>query len=108
MYMDAKTTHNQKALALVKRKGIVRSSEFVEAGIPRITISRLVASNDLKQFERGLYCLPEKEFSEKESLIVIAVRVPQAIFCLYSALQIHELTTQLPRKIWIAMPGPMR
>lgn len=102
--MNTKSTHSQKALNLVRDKGIVRSSEFVEEGIPRVIISRLVANQQLQQIERGLYCLPKKEFSEKESLLVIASRVPQAIFCLFTALQIHELTTQLPRKIWIAMP----
>lgn len=104
MNMNTKIKHSQKALNLVKEKGIVRSSEFVAEGIPRITISRLVASHELQQIERGLYCLPQKEFSEKESLIVVASRVPQAIFCLLTALQVHELTTQLPRKVWIAMP----
>ncbi|MFO8949804.1 AbiEi antitoxin N-terminal domain-containing protein [Legionella pneumophila serogroup 1] len=102
--MNTKNTHSQKALNLAKEKGIVCSSEFVEEGIPRIVISRLVANQQLQQIERGLYCLPEKEFSEKESLLVIATRVPQAIFCLFTALQVHGLTTQLPRKIWIAMP----
>lgn len=102
--MDTKITHRQKALDLVKEKEIVRSSEFVEAGIPRIIISRLVANHQLQQLERGLYCLPQKEFSEKENLIVVASKVPQAVFCLLTALQIHELTTQLPRKVWIAMP----
>lgn len=102
--MNSKITHSQKALALVKEKGMVRSSEFVEAGIPRIVISRLVANQQLQQYERGLYCLPQKEFSEKESLLVVATKVPQAVFCLITALQLHELTTQLPRKVWIAMP----
>ena len=103
--MNTQSTYIQKALALIKEKGIVRSSEFVEEGIPRAIISRLVANQQLQQVDRGLYCLPGKEFSEKESLLVIATRVPQAIFCLFTALQVHELTTQLPRKIWIAMPN---
>lgn len=102
--MNTKNTHQQNALALVKERGIVRSSEFVEAGIPRVIVSRMVASKDLQQLTRGLYCLPDKEFSERESLIVIAAKVPQAVFCLLTALQIHGLTTQLPRKVWIAMP----
>jgi predicted transcriptional regulator of viral defense system len=106
--MKIKSTHSQKALNLVKEKEVVRSSEFVEEGIPRVIISRLVASQQLQHVGRGLYCLPGKEFSEKESLVVIAARVPQAVFCLFTALQIHELTTQLPRKIWIAMPVDSR
>ena len=106
--MNTQSTYSQKALALIKEKGIVRSSEFVEEGIPRVIISRLVVNQQLQQVGRGLYCLPEKKFSEKESLLVIATRVPQANFCLFTALQIHELTTQLPRKIWIAMPVDSR
>jgi predicted transcriptional regulator of viral defense system len=42
--------------------------------------------------------------SEHESLVTIATRVPSAVFCLLTALQFHELTTQLPRQVWIAMP----
>ena len=68
MNMNTKITHQQKAMALVQEKGIVRSSEFVEAGIPRVVVSRMVANNNLQQLERGLYCLPEKEFSEKEKM----------------------------------------
>ena len=53
---------------------------------------------------RGLYRLPNAQLSEFESLGTIATKVPQAVFCLLTALQFHELTTQLPRQIWIAMP----
>ena len=45
-----------------------------------------------------------RQGSEHETLATIAVKVPQAVFCLLTALQIHELTTQLPRQVWIAMP----
>ena len=36
--------------------------------------------------------------------MTVATKVPQAVFCLLTALQFHELTTQLPRQVWIAMP----
>jgi predicted transcriptional regulator of viral defense system len=36
--------------------------------------------------------------------VTVATKVPQAVFSLLTALQFHELTTQLPRQIWIAMP----
>jgi predicted transcriptional regulator of viral defense system len=42
--------------------------------------------------------------SENESLAVVAAKVPQAAFCLPTAVQLHGLTSQLPRQIWIAMP----
>lgn len=47
--------------------------------------------------------MPSHPGSEHESLAVIATKVPQAVFCLLTALQFHELTTQLPRQVWIAM-----
>jgi predicted transcriptional regulator of viral defense system len=53
---------------------------------------------------RGLYALPNAAVSEFETLAMVATRSPQSIFCLLTALQCHELTTQLPREIWIAMP----
>ena len=42
--------------------------------------------------------------NREEPLVAVATKVPQAVFCLLTALQFHELTTQLPRQIWIAMP----
>jgi predicted transcriptional regulator of viral defense system len=58
----------------------------------------------LERVGRGVYRLPERQGAEHESLATIAVKVPQAVFCLLTALQIHQLTTQLPRQVWIAMP----
>jgi predicted transcriptional regulator of viral defense system len=41
--------------------------------------------------------------SEFDGLGVVAVRNPQLVFCLLTALQIHGLTTQLPHEIWVAI-----
>jgi predicted transcriptional regulator of viral defense system len=89
---------------MAKQKGIVKISELTSLDVTRATIARLVDEGKLEKLARGLYCLPETELSEKESLIVVASRTPKAVFCLLTALQIHELTTQLPRKVWLAMP----
>ena len=58
----------------------------------------------LDRIGRGLYRLPGHPGTEHEGLAAIATKVPQAVFCLLTALQFHELTTQLPRQVWIAMP----
>ncbi|OGV26143.1 MAG: hypothetical protein A3F18_08515 [Legionellales bacterium RIFCSPHIGHO2_12_FULL_37_14] len=102
--MKIDINYKQKVLQMVRKAGVVRISDLTKNGITRATVSRLVSENKLEKLAPGLYCLPEAQLSEKESLIIIASRVPQAVFCLLTALQIHELTTQLPRKIWIAMP----
>jgi predicted transcriptional regulator of viral defense system len=62
------------------------------------------AAGQLEQVGRGLYRRPDAETSEHETLAVIATKVPQAVLCLLTALQFHELTTQLPRQVWITMP----
>ncbi len=97
-------TQTQRVLDLVRQMGILRPAHLQGIGIPRVVLARLTASGELEKVARGLYRLPDAPVSEQESLVTIAVKVPQAVFCLLTALQIHELTTQLPRQIWIAMP----
>nr|WP_319564588.1 AbiEi antitoxin N-terminal domain-containing protein [uncultured Rhodoferax sp.] len=98
------TTHTQQVLALASQHGLLRASQLQALGIARVALSRLTASGQLERVGRGVYRLPERQGSEHESLATIAVKVPQAVFCLLTALQMHGLTTQLPRQVWIAMP----
>lgn len=98
------TTHQQCVLDLLQQQGLLRASDLDTIGVPRVVLSRLTTSGQLERVGRGLYRLPGSAVSEHESLATIAVKVPQAVFCLLTALQFHELTTQLPRQIWIAMP----
>lgn len=97
-------THTQRILALLEQKGMLRASDLDAIGAPRVVLTRMTAKGLLEKVGRGIYRLPEGQRSEHESLVAIATKVPQAVFCLLTALQFHELTTQLPRQIWIAMP----
>ncbi len=97
-------THTQRLLALLGQKGLLRPRDLDEVGIPRVVLTRMTAKGLLEKAGHGLYRLPDHPGSEHESLATIATRVPQAVFCLLTALQFHELTTQLPRQVWIAMP----
>lgn len=97
-------THSDRLLHLASQKGMLRPCDLDAPGIPRIYLSRLTASGHLEKAGRGLYRLADHPLSENESLVTVAAKVPQAVFCLLTALQFHELTTQLPRQVWIAMP----
>ena len=97
-------THTTRVLALVGQKGLLRASDLDAIDAPRIVLTRLTAAGLLERVGRGLYRLPDYQGSEHESLVTVATKVPQAVFCLLTALQFHGLTTQLPRQIWIAMP----
>ena len=97
-------THTQRVLDLVGQRGLLRASDLDAIDAPRIVLTRLNAAGLLERVGRGLYRLPDAQVSEFESLSTVAAKVPQAVFCLLTALQFHELTTQLPRRVWIAMP----
>lgn len=97
-------THTQRVLDLVGQRGLMRARDLDAIDAPRVVLTRLNAAGRLERVGRGLYRLPDAQVSEFESLGTVAAKVPQAVFCLLTALQFHELTTQLPRQVWIAMP----
>ena len=97
-------THTQRVLDLARQKGLLRAVDLDTIGAPRVVLTRLIAAGLLDRVGRGLYRLPNHPVSEHESLVVVAAKAPQAVFCLLTALQFHGLTTQLPRQVWIAMP----
>ncbi len=77
--------------------------ELEAAGIPRTQLARLVASGRLQKVARGLYAPADYQGSEHGGLVAVAKRAPQAVFCLLTALSLHELTTQSPSEVWIAI-----
>ena len=97
-------THTQRVLDLVGQRGLLRASDLDAIDAPRVVLTRLNAAGLLERVGRGLYRLPDAQVSEFESLGTVATKVPQAVFCLLTALQFHGLTTQLPRQVWISMP----
>ena len=100
----AADTHTQRVLDLVRQKRLLRASDLDDIQAPRVVLTRLTVAGLLERVGRGLYRLPSLLGSEHESLAAVATKVPQSVFCLLTALQFHELTTQLPRQVWIAMP----
>ena len=74
-----------------------------ETGIGREKLARRVKTGKLERIERGLYRVPEADYSENESLIVASLIVPKGVICLLSALRFHDLTTQNPFEVWLAV-----
>ena len=101
-------THTQRVLDLVSQRGMLRPSDLDDIGAPRIVLTRMTANGLLEKAGRGIYRLHGNPGSEHESLVTIATKVPQAVFCLLTALRFHELTTQLPREVWISLPRGSR
>jgi predicted transcriptional regulator of viral defense system len=96
-------TNTDRLLALADERGILRTREVEDEGIPRQSLSRLVDRGDLVRIGRGLYRRPDHEVTAHHSLAVAGKRVPKGTVCLLSALQFHGLTTQNPLDVWLAI-----
>ncbi len=96
-----RSTNKTDALLRLARKGPVRARDLAEADIPRAYLRRLCDRGVLEQIDRGLYRLADAPATELHSLVEVAKRVPHAIVCLLSALQIHELATEAPHAVWV-------
>lgn len=92
-----------QVLRLARRRGSITRREVAQAGIHTQTLSRLVRAGTLERVARGRYRLPDAPITEHHGLALVAAAVPRAVICLVSALSFHEVGTQLPHEVWIAL-----
>ena len=106
----SKHTSDPKPSPLEKlgEQSFFRSRDAAELGVHSRSLRRLVDEGALERVARGLYRVTEAELTEHYTLAAVCARVPDAIICLLTALRVHELGTQLPRKVWIAIPHRAR
>jgi predicted transcriptional regulator of viral defense system len=97
------TRKTETFLKLLTRKQVIRSRDLDRAGIPRNYLNRLVERGQLRKIERGLYGVPELKVSEHMTLVDVVDRIPKAVICLLSALRFHDIGTQMPSEVWIAL-----
>lgn len=101
----ARTRNIEQALAAFqKRGGTLRTGEALGAGIHPATLYMLAADGQVVRLTRGLYRLASAEEFSNPDLTVVAAKAPNAVVCLISALAFHELTTQVPRAVQLAVP----
>ena len=88
---------------LLRREVLARTRDFEAIGIERPTLAKWVVQGDVQKVARGAYALPGYEPNEHTTIMIIAKRSPDAIICLLSALRFHNLTTQAPFQVWVAV-----
>lgn len=99
---------NEQIIQLIQRLGIVRPADLEERGIPRRRLYGLVRAGLAERQARGIYVASGHPYSAEHTLAQVARRVPGGVFCLLTALRFHELTTQAPAEVWIALPEKAR
>jgi predicted transcriptional regulator of viral defense system len=94
----------EKALALWRQHGgTLRTREALALGIHPRTLYALRDAGLLESLGRGLYRLADLPPLANPDLVTVALKVPRGVICLISALAFHELTTQVPHVVSIAL-----
>ena len=107
MKTNSNTTENA-ILEMARKNGVVRAREVREAGLHPEYLRKLCKTGQLIRTGRGLYSLADGDFTEYHSLAEACMRVPHGIICLLSALSYHQIGTQNPHQIWMAIDRAMR
>lgn len=87
---------------------VLRARDFERKGIPRQNLADLVVAGIWEKIGHGLYASAILPPGPQRSLLEVARQSPRAVVCLLSALRFHELTTETPSEVWIALPRNQR
>lgn len=99
------TEADRRALkAFARSGGILRTRRALALGIHPRTLYRLRDEGRLVRVSRGVFRLSSLPRAGRPDLVAVATRVPRAVVCLVSALAFHDLTTEVPHEVHIALP----
>jgi predicted transcriptional regulator of viral defense system len=101
--MGPRDSIERKIVALARRLGVLRVRDLKEHGIHPEYIRRLCATGLLQRWGRGLYKLTAAEVTENYHLAQVFRWIPSGVVCLVSALRFHEIGTQAPQAVWLAL-----
>lgn len=103
-----KKSNDDHALRVFQGLGLARPKELEAYGITRAHLARMVRQGLVDRLGRGIYAIAGHEPTAEHTLAHVAKLVPQGVLCLLTALRFHELTTQSPAEVWLALPEKAR
>ena len=101
----SKDSKRQQVIKLLQELPVVRPRDLVERGLPKDYLYILEKEGMIERVGRGLYQWPDKDLGRHQSLVEVSKLAPNAVVALLSALNYHNITTQNPHKIWLAIDG---
>lgn len=91
----------------IATQGVTTVAELAKLKLSRPALYRelamLVEEGRIVRVRRGAYQIVEA-LDESDTWGQVMQRYPQGVLCLLSALAFHELTTQSPPVVWLALP----
>jgi predicted transcriptional regulator of viral defense system len=91
-----------------KHGGQLRMSKAIEQGITRYMLYSLRDKSVIEQVSRGIYRLVDLPPISNPDLVTVSLRFPNAVICLVSALAYHDITTQIPHVVFVAVSRDSR
>lgn len=85
-----------------------RPRDVTRLGLTHYQLKRLVAAGQIERVAPGLYRIADVDATEMETIAMVASAIPHAIVCLLSALRVHEIGTQSPHQVWLAIDRKAR
>ena len=98
----------RRILQIIRQLGLVRPVDLETRGISRRELYSLARKGMVARQARGIYVADKHPYTAQHTLAQVAKRVPAGVFCLLTALRFHDLTTQAPAELWIALPEKAR
>jgi predicted transcriptional regulator of viral defense system len=83
--------------------GILRTSQAIKFGVHQATIYTLRDQGILIEIARGVHRLADLPSLGNPDFIAVTLKIPKAVICLISALSFHDLTTQIPHFVYLAV-----
>ena len=108
LYCPMMTEKQNKVLDIISGCGVIRPRDLEKKGISPQILYRLYRDGKVIRLRRGLYVAKDYEPTEYHGIVEVCSRIPKGVVCLLSALQFHDLTTQMPHEVWIAVKRPSR
>ncbi|MDT8282421.1 MAG: type IV toxin-antitoxin system AbiEi family antitoxin domain-containing protein [Gammaproteobacteria bacterium] len=93
----------QQVINVVRSHSVVRPKDLKELGLPKDYLYILEKEGIIERVGRGLYQWPDKDLGRNQSLAEVSKLVPKAVVVLLSALNYHNITSQNPHQIWLAI-----
>jgi predicted transcriptional regulator of viral defense system len=87
----------------LRHGGVLRTKDALRLGVHPETLYRMRDSGELESLGRGLYRLSDLAPLGNPDLVAVGMKIPSGVICLISALAFHELTTQIPHEVYLAL-----
>lgn len=98
------TAIDQAKKIFQQQGGLLYTTQAIRLGIAPRTLYAMRDAGDVEQVSRGLFRLAGLSPLSQPDLVTVALRIPRGVICLISALAYHDLTSQVPHAVYVALP----